>query len=121
MAQGAFNRSVALRSPGTRMLRRGNPLVDFLAEVIAIDDRGQASAIRSVDPGFTGDPEPYFGFDYIVEADITRRPVPCRRGPGTAPALRRQADRMTAALHSEGLVRPGYWPRRGRPIQLARG
>jgi ATP-dependent helicase HepA len=57
MARGAFNRSAALRVPGTRLLRRGNPLVDVSAEAIAVDDRGQATAIRRVDQQFTGDPD----------------------------------------------------------------
>jgi ATP-dependent helicase HepA len=94
MAQGAFNRSAALRAPGTRLLRRGNPLVDVLAEAIAVDDRGQATAIRRVDQRFSGDPEPYFGFDYIVEADITQALGKLKHHPGAAAALRRQADRI---------------------------
>lgn len=96
MAQGAFNRSAALRAPGTRLLRRGNPLVDAFAEFLAIDDRGQAAAFRRLDPSFSGDPEPYFGFDYLIEADITDalRQIPDQ--PGAASALRRQADRMLA-------------------------
>jgi ATP-dependent helicase HepA len=94
MAQGAFNRSAALRAPGTRLLRRGNPLVDVLADAIAIDDRGQASAIHRVDPHFTGDPEPYFGFDYLVEADVTRALALVKDRPDAVTALRRQADRM---------------------------
>ncbi len=94
MAQGAFNRSAALRAPGTRLLRRGNPLVEVLAEAIAIDDRGQASAIQRVDPQFTGDPEPYFGFDYLVEADIARALAHVAGRPDAVTALRRQADRL---------------------------
>ncbi len=94
MAEGAFNRSVALRIPGTRLLRRGNPLVEVLANAIAVDDRGQASAIQRVDPRYSGDPEPYFGFDYLVEADITQALERIGNRPATATALRRQADRM---------------------------
>jgi ATP-dependent helicase HepA len=96
MAQGIFNRSTALRAPGTRLLRRGNPLVDVLAEFLAVDDSGQASAFRRVDPDLNGDPEPYFGFDYLVEADISGALRRVFDQPGTASALRRQADRLLA-------------------------
>lgn len=94
MAQGTFNRSPALRAPGTRLLRIGNPLVDALAECLATDDRGQAVAFQRIDPEFAGDPEPYFGFDYLIEADITSALTRVFEQPGAAPALRRQADRL---------------------------
>lgn len=96
MAQGSFNRSAALRAPGTRLLRRGNPLVDVLAAAIAIDDRGQASAIQRTDPHYDGDPEPYFGFDFLVEADIAQALMLVTGLADAARALRRQADRILA-------------------------
>jgi ATP-dependent helicase HepA len=106
MAEGAFNRSAALRIPGTRLLRRGNPLVDVLANVIAVDDRGQASAIRRVDPDYRGDPEPYFGFDYLVEADITQAVQQVGNRPDAATALRRQADRMLPPFALKAWISP---------------
>jgi len=106
MAEGAFNRSAALRIPGTRLLRRGNPLVDVLANIIAVDDRGQASAIRRVDPDYRGDPEPYFAFDYLVEADITQALEQVENRPDAATALRRQADRMLPPFALKAWISP---------------
>ncbi len=96
MAQGTFNRSAALRAPGMRLLRHGNPLIDALAEFLAIDDRGQAAAFRRIDPDFNGDPEPYFGFDFLVEADIAEALRLVADQPSATSALRRQADRLLA-------------------------
>jgi ATP-dependent helicase HepA len=107
MAQGAFNRSPALRAPGTRLLRRGNPLVDAFAEFLDIDDRGQAVAYRRVDPGFSGDPEPYFGFDYLIEPEITGALRQVADKPGAASALRRQADRMLAPVTLSVWIKAG--------------
>jgi len=93
--RGVFNRSVALRLPGTRVFRTGNPFVDMLADVIAIDDRGQASALwrPSVNPA--EEPVPYFGMDYLIEADVTPA-LALTTAPEAQRALRRQADRIFA-------------------------
>jgi ATP-dependent helicase HepA len=107
MAQGAFNRSAALRAPGTRLLRRGNPLVDALAETIAVDDRGQASALQRTDPHYEGGPEPYFGFDYLVEADIAQALKLVAGRPDAARALRRQADRILPPFTLQVWIGPG--------------
>ena len=80
--------------------------MDVLAEAIAIDDRGQAAAIRRVDPRYPGDPEPYFGFDYLVEADITRALALVADRPDAATALRRQADRMLAPFALKAWIGP---------------
>ncbi len=93
-AQGVFNRSTALRFPGTRLFRIGNPLMDMLASLATIDDRGQATAFQRFDAGYRGDPEPYFGFDFLVEADITPDAVAVLQDDNAALALRRQADRL---------------------------
>jgi len=106
MAEGTFNRSAALRAPGTRVMRCGNPLVDVLADAIAVDDRGQASAIRRPDPGYSGDPEPYFGFDYIVEADIIQALHLAEDQSDAATALRRQADRMLPPFTVKAWIGP---------------
>lgn len=93
MTQGTFNRSSALRSPGTRLFRIGNPFVDMLASLIAIDDRGQATAFKRSDPSHAGDPEPYFGFDFLVEADISPAVAAMPDHKKASLALQRQADR----------------------------
>ena len=130
IAQGAFNRSAALRAPGTRLLRRGNPLVDVLADTIAVDDRGQASAIQRVDPRYIGDPEPYFGFDYLVEADLAEAVALVADRPDAAKALRRQADRMMAPFtlkvwiglgNDQPLTDPAMLSWLGRPYDKRNG
>jgi ATP-dependent helicase HepA len=91
MAAGTFNRSAALRAPGTRLFRCGNPLVDALASAVFVDDRGQAAAFRRLDRSLAGDPVPYFGIQYLVEADIDQA-LALVDNPGARHALRRHAD-----------------------------
>ncbi|GAA2607259.1 protein DpdE [Streptomyces axinellae] len=98
MAKGTFSRSEALKAPGTRLFRIGNPLVDTFANVVWFDDRGQATAFWRADMRHRGEPEPYFGFDYLVEADISTAlalALPLTREPRDAEtALQRQAERL---------------------------
>ncbi|WP_260321866.1 protein DpdE [Micromonospora parathelypteridis] len=86
---GAFNRNVSLRRPGVRLFRIGNPLIELLAAVVAIDDRGQASALwrsgRSQE-------SVHFGFDVIVEADLDAALSHRAAGTEALHAIRRQAD-----------------------------
>ena len=110
---GYLDRWVALRNGG-RLFRVGNPLVDALARILNLDDRGRASAHWRVDPTWDADPLAYYGFVYLVEADIqsaARAAQPDdrhlaerleqsvrQRGPQveTRAALRRRADRALA-------------------------
>lgn len=95
MMRGAFDRTVALHVPGTRMLRSGNPFVDMLARAVWVDDRGQATAFLRRDPreknAFL-----YYGFDFLVEADIEAGLALAGDAPITRNALRRQADCLLA-------------------------
>ncbi|NBE85419.1 hypothetical protein GVV04_31625 [Micromonospora sp. NEAU-HG-1] len=127
MMAGVFNRTVALRMPGTRLFRVGSPLVDLLANVVNIDDRGQASAFWRRGHG---DPQVFFGFDYLVEAETASAEKALEASKQVARALRRQADRLlepfmrrvwirvaaASAVSEQGLLalleRP-YDPRRG--------
>ncbi|MGW1914956.1 protein DpdE [Streptomyces sp. NPDC002076] len=97
-AKGTFSRSAALNASGTRLFRIGNPLVDTLANVVWFDDRGQATAFWRADANHRGGPEPYFGFDYLVEADISSAlelALPQVKNPNDArAALRRQAEQL---------------------------
>ncbi|MFG2683733.1 protein DpdE [Streptomyces sp. NPDC048392] len=97
-AKGTFSRSEALKAPGTRLFRIGSPLVDTLANVVWYDDRGQATAFWRADASYRGEPEPYFGFDYLVEADISSAltlALPLVRNARDAEAaLRRQAEQL---------------------------
>jgi len=101
--RGVFNRTVALRNSGLRLFRLGNPFISGLENVIKVDERGQASAmLRRLK---TSEPLSFFGFDLLVEADLTRA-VERLEGAGEL-ALRRYAD----ALFSPILVR--VWLRAG--------
>ncbi|GAB2751589.1 protein DpdE [Streptomyces bullii] len=95
-AEATFFRADALRSSGTRLFRIGNPLVDMLTSVIYTDDRGQATAFWRLAPNHRGELEPYFGFDFVVEANINGA-VALVNDVGAEKArlaLRRQADRI---------------------------
>ncbi|MFF1274649.1 protein DpdE [Streptomyces marokkonensis] len=115
MSQGVFNRSTALRAPGTRLFRWGNPFVDMLGGIVFADERGQATAFRRFDPACRGADEAYFGFEYLVEADIGSALQHVDDVPEAGRALRRQADRLLApftrkvwvpAGHREALTNP---------------
>lgn len=93
-ATGTFNRSTALQFPGTRLFRVGNPFVDVLSTVISSDDRGQASAFWRIDPQHEGDSKLYFGFDFLVEADLTHALAVVDDVRSSLDAIRRQADRI---------------------------
>ncbi len=107
MVQGAFNRSTALRAPGTRLFRAGNQLVDVLAQAIYLDDRGQASAFRRIDANYHGDPIAYFGFDYLVEADLSSALDLVKDHADAVTALRRQADRLLAPFTLKVWIQAG--------------
>lgn len=97
-AKGTFSRSEALKAPGVRLFRIGSPLVDMLANVVWCDDRGQATAFWRAEHRHRGEAEPYFGFDFVVEADITSAlelTLPLVQNPRDAEAaLRRQAEQL---------------------------
>jgi ATP-dependent helicase HepA len=95
--QGTFNRNTALRTPNTRLFRLGNPFVDLLANVVAIDDRGQACVLWR--PGLRGgELRSYFGFDFLVEADIDPALELVGDAPDAVRALRRQAGIILAPV-----------------------
>ena len=104
MKQGTFKRNEALKNPGTRIFRLGSPLVDTLANVVWRDDRGQATAFWRADLTHRGEPEPYFGFDYLVEADVDTAvalalEIPqVRNHQQVRTALRRRADQLLSPL-----------------------
>nr|WP_280364323.1 protein DpdE [Nocardia wallacei] len=104
--RGAFNRMVAFAIPGTRVFRLGNVFVDFLGRIIAVDDRGQASALWR--PGREHDNAVYFGFHLLAEADVDEAVEwGGGRGPGLEQALRRQADWMLRPFMGEVWLRAG--------------
>ncbi|WP_410820445.1 protein DpdE [Micromonospora sp. 050-3] len=86
---GCFNRTAALRRPGTRVLRLGSPTVDSLWGWAQQDDRGQASAWWRLVPKLNGD-HVCLGFEYVVDGDIGR--VRDRFPDLPATALQRRLD-----------------------------
>jgi ATP-dependent helicase HepA len=66
---GCFNRTAALRRPGTRVLRLGAPFIDTLWRWAQYDERGQASALWRLARAVEGD-QVFLGFEFVVEADI---------------------------------------------------
>jgi ATP-dependent helicase HepA len=95
MMKGAFSRTAALRVSGTRVLRSGNPFIDMLARTVWIDDRGQATVTLRCDPRVNG-AIVYFGFDFLVEANIGTALGLVGDDEISRYALRRQADCLLA-------------------------
>jgi ATP-dependent helicase HepA len=94
MMEGGFNRTSALRLPGTRMFRASHPFFEILAAAVAVDDRGQASALWRRAPGLADEPEVYFGLDYLAEANTDAALQIVSGSVNARQAVRRQADRM---------------------------
>ncbi|TPQ18638.1 DEAD/DEAH box helicase [Streptomyces sporangiiformans] len=96
IAHGMFNRSRALRSGDARLFRVGNPLVDMLSEAVLNDSLGQSAAFRRIDRGMRPgqEPQPYFAFDFLIEADTSAALRHVKDSPDAEKALRRQADRI---------------------------
>lgn len=96
MMRGAFDRDSALQVSGTRVFRAGNPFIDMLERSLWIDDRGQATAFLRQDRRTNGEAYTYFGFDFLVEADITQALDRFGEDEKSRKALRRQADCLLA-------------------------
>lgn len=96
IAHALFNRSRALRSRDARLFRVGNPLVDMLSDAVFHDSLGQSAAFRRIDRGMPPghEPQPYFGFDFLIEADTSAALEHVKDSADAARALRRQADRI---------------------------
>jgi ATP-dependent helicase HepA len=96
-------------TPGRRLFRRGNPFVDGLESLLSLDDRGQAVAMWRWFPEWPNDPFTFFGFDFMIEADLS--PILQVLGGGSQfePVARRRADaafppeqvRVWVSAHSE--------------------
>lgn len=103
-------------TPGRRLFRRGNPFVDGIESLLDLDDRGQAVAMWRLDPRWPNDPFTFFGYDFLIEADlkpvldlldgdIEVIPVARRRVDAAFPP---QGQRVWIAAHSlEPVTPPG--------------
>ncbi len=98
----SFDRNHALRV-GAQLARIGHAFVDSLVEQARRDDRGVAHAMWRVRQGLTLPADPWlaFGFDYVVEADISALPKQgIEAGDLGAPALRRRLDATLPPHHA---------------------
>ncbi len=81
---------------GRRMFRRGNPLIDGIESILQIDDRGQASAQWRLDPGWSYDPLVYFGYDFVIEANLDPVVEALGQGAEGLAVARRRGDAALA-------------------------
>lgn len=85
--------------PSRRLFRRGNPFIDGIEAVLALDDRGQAVAMWRLDPRWPYEPMTYFGFDFLVEADLRPMLALLDGRTDVEPIARRRADAAFAPQH----------------------
>ena len=94
---GFFNRWGL--KPRRRLFRRGNPFIDGIETVLDLDDRGQAVAMWRLERGWPNEPMTFFGFDFVVEADVTPVLALLEERSGVEPIARRRADAALAPQH----------------------
>lgn len=117
-------------TPGRALFRRGNPFIDGIEDLLNLDDRGQAVAMWRLNRSWRQDPLAFFGFDFLVEADI--RPIMALLGENAdaAPVARRRADAAFPPQHqriwlpitsTEPVTEPGFVKYLSEPLVKARG
>lgn len=77
---------------GRRLFRRGNPFIDGIEQLLELDDRGQAVALWRLTPSWHSEPLAFFGFDYLVEADLAPIMSVTGQGSEAEPMARRRVD-----------------------------
>ncbi|KAF2418199.1 restriction endonuclease subunit R [Microbacterium sp. B35-30] len=87
---GSFDRW--LLRPRERLFRRGNPFIDGIESLLNLDDRGQAVAMWRLDPRWPNDPFTFFGFDFLIEADLDPIIQVLESDAIAEPVARRRAD-----------------------------
>ena len=85
--------------PSRRLFRRGNPFIDGLEALLALDDRGQAVAMWRLDQSWPNEPMTYFGFDFLIEADLRPMLTLLDGRSDVEPIARRRADAALAPQH----------------------
>lgn len=86
-------------APGRRLFRRGNPFIDGLETLLDLDDSGQAAAMWRLDIRWPQDPFAFFGFDFLIEADVNPVLELLKEMPEVEPIARRRADAAFAPQH----------------------
>lgn len=75
-----------------RLFRRGNPFISGIESLLSLDDRGQAVAMWRVEPSWHQAPTVFFGFDFLIEADIAPVLAALAGNIELEPVCRRRAD-----------------------------
>jgi hypothetical protein len=106
----AFDRETAAGG-GAALLRIGHPFIDRLLKFVTLDERGTAWAMwRHASNLRLSEPDLYFSFDVVVEADEGPGRAVLAKFGGSPAALRRRLDaalspeRLTIWVDSEGEV-----------------
>jgi ATP-dependent helicase HepA len=73
--------------------------VDGLEDLLNLDDRGQAVAMWRLDQAWPHDPLAFFGFDFLIEADVEPILAVLGRDTEGAPIARRRADAAFPPQH----------------------
>ena len=116
--------------PGRSLFRRGNPFVDAIERLLDVDDRGQASVLWRYNPTGPRDPLPYFGFDFVIEADVSQALALCDDSVDALSIVRRRADSAlppqrhriwVPAGHAKAIENPGLADYLNRPVSESRG
>lgn len=97
-----YNRVIARRSPGTRLMRLGDPLVDWIDDYLWLDERGRSSALWRVIPSLEA-PGVVFRFDFQVEFDEFALPD---EAAGLRPRARRRGDAFLPPFIEEVWIGP---------------
>jgi ATP-dependent helicase HepA len=79
-------------TPGRALFRRGNPFVDGLEDLLNLDDRGQAVAMWRLNPAWPHEPLAFFGFEFLVEADLEPVLAALSDDQEAVPVAQRRAD-----------------------------
>lgn len=112
-------------TPGCGLFRRGNPFIDGVESLLGLDDRGQAVAMWRLDRRWPNDPFTFFGFDFLIEADLDPivqlldghsevEPIARRRADAAFPP---QSQRVWIPVHTQiPLSKPGLVAYLNRPF-----
>ena len=86
-------------TPGRALFRRGNPFIDGIEDLLNLDDRGQAVAMWRLNQAWPHDPLAFFGFDFLVEADVEPIMAVLDGDAEATPVARRRADAAFPPQH----------------------
>jgi ATP-dependent helicase HepA len=91
-----FDRAIALRNLGARLVRSGNALVEVLPTFLRHDDRGSAFATWRMEPSWPPGADPWIGFKLVFVVELDAEAIAPRLWPDPDPvataALQRRAD-----------------------------